>query len=547
LKIFLKWFLIVAASLVVILVFIVLSIFWAHDRYGFYPTGGQISELQQQYDAVFYDINLEVISEEQALKGFVNITIKSITDQLNTVELDLINNFDVSKIVANNQELQFEHDNHKLLITLTQPLTLNQLLELGIHYSGQPIEAIFPPWIGGFNWSKDKNENDWIGVSCQGEGGKVWFPSKSHPSDEPDSVAINITVPKPYYCAANGILQKISEPREGFQTYHWLTKYPTNNYNISINIAKYKILEKSYTSVDGNTIPVVYYYLTDSTQNAEMLVDMAIDMLKSLEKYCGEYPFAREKSAYAETSYLGMEHQTINSYGNNYILTKRQDFSFDWLMLHEMTHEWWGNKVTVRDWADFWIHEGIGTYCEALYVLDKTGEVGYHEHMEEKGKTITNEVPIIPKRLATSEESYTPDIYYKGCYFMHSLRFALGDSIFFKTLYKFATDSVYTYQNLVETKDFLELVNINSGKDYSSFFTFYLETTDLLNVVVDSVALGQWEISIPNIEFELPMELEINGELQKVILGNKPVLLQSESEIGVDPKRWYLHKVDFLN
>ena len=229
------------------------------------------------------------------------------------------------------------------------------------------------------------------------------------------------------------------------------------------------------------------------------------------------------------------------------MISLSQDFEFDILMLHEMTHEWWGNKVTVKDWADFWIHEGIGTYGEALYVLDKTGEAGYHQHMAEKMKTITNEVPIITKRPANSDESYITDIYYKGGYFMHSLRYALGDSIFFKTLYQFANDSVYTYQNLVETSDFLELVNKNSGKDFSSFFNFYLETTDLLDVVVDSIAIGQWEVSIPNINFEIPMELEIDCKIQKIILGNKPVLIKSDSEIVVDPHRWYLHKTDFLD
>ena len=172
-KKFLKWFLIIAASLVVILIFIGLGIFWAHDRYGFYPSGGQISILQQQYDAVFYDINLEVESEDQALSGFTNVTIKSLNNDLEIVELDLIDNFDVSKILVGNQDLEFEHDDQKLLIKLSKPLALNQFLELSIHYSGQPIEAIYPPWVGGFNWSKDKNENDWIGVSCQGEGGKI--------------------------------------------------------------------------------------------------------------------------------------------------------------------------------------------------------------------------------------------------------------------------------------------------------------------------------------------------------------------------------------
>jgi len=352
-KKFFKWFFIVVGVIILILAIIIVGYFISHDRYGFFPTGGELSELQQNYDAVYYDLNLEINNEEQSINGYVIVGVKSLINNLETIELDLVDNFDVTKVESNKQDLKFEHGDQKLLISLSESLTQNQYKEFIVYYCGQPLEAIRPPWIGGFNWSKDSNDNDWIGVSCQGEGGKIWFPCKAHPADEPDSVAINVTVPEQYYCASNGVLQKISQPKPGYKTFRWLTKYNTNNYNISINIAKYDIIKKSYTSIKGNTVPVVYYYLNDPTEKADSLVDMAIDMLRSLEKYYGEYPFAKEKFGLAETSYWGMEHQTINSYGNNYLYTEREGFKFDRLMLHEMTHEWWGNKVTVKDWADF--------------------------------------------------------------------------------------------------------------------------------------------------------------------------------------------------
>ena len=286
--------------------------------------------------------------------------------------------------------------------------------------------------------------------------------------------------------------------------------------------------------------------MNEPAERADSLVDMAIDMLKTLEQYYGEYPFAKEKFGLVETSYLGMEHQTINSYGNNYRMTKRQGTEFDLLMLHEMTHEWWGNKVTTIDWADFWIHEGIGTYSEALYVLHKTGEAGYHAHMAGKKREIKNKTPILLAQPAASSKAYSGDLYRKGAYFMHSLRYALGDSIFFQTLHQFATDPAYTYQNPVETNDFLLLVNKNSGEDYSKFFKLFLETTELPNVVVDSLGNGKWNVSIPNIDFELPMELEIDGDRTSTILGNHPVLIDAESRIIVDPQNWYLHQSDFV-
>ena len=541
----LKWIAIIFASLILIVVCVVAGVFIAHDRYGFYPTGGELSELQAQYDAVYYDLNLEINSKKQALAGYADVTVKSLVDTLSAVELDLINNFDVSKVLLAGEDASFRHKKQKLVVIVDPAAQKGQLLTLRIHYSGQPIQAIRPPWIGGFNWSKDSLDNDWIGVSCQGEGGKIWFPCKSHPSDEPDSAAINITVPEPYYCASNGVLEGITKPRPGFQTFHWKTRYPINNYNISINIAKYKILEKSYTSIDGNRIPVVYYHLADSTR-ADTLVNMAIDMLQTLEKYFGEYPFAREKFGLAETAYLGMEHQTINSYGNGYKWTTRDGFDFDWLMLHEMSHEWWGNKVTVADWADFWIHEGIGTYTEALYLLDKIGEKAYHQHMAGKRSAISNETPIMPQRPALSNKAYTRDIYYKGAYFMHSLRYILGDSLLFPILHEFATDSATTYKNQVTTADFLDLVNKRSARDLSPFFHFYLETTDLLAIVIDSLDAAQWDVSIPNIDFQLPVEVEVDGERQRLTLSSSPTRITADS-IAIDPQKWYLHKNDFVD
>jgi aminopeptidase N len=545
-KKFLKWVLMIFSSILILLLFALVSIFILHDRYWFYPSGGQLSELQQSYDVKFYDLNLEPNYDEQSISGFVNIKLKSLIKELPTIELELVDNFDISKVTINDEPLQFTHNDDIILISLKNNLKLNEEIEISIHYSGQPIEAIMPPWIGGFNWSEDKNGNHWIGVSCQGEGGKIWFPCKSHPSDEPDSVAINITAEDPYICASNGVLEKTSKPKEGYTTYHWFTRYPTNNYNISINIAKYKTIENSYTTINGNEVPVVFYYLREPEKMADSLVYMAIDMLKTFEIYFGEYPFVNEKFGLAETSYLGMEHQTINSYGNRYFFRKREELKVDFLMLHEMAHEWWGNKVSVRDWADFWIHEGIGTYSEALYLRHKLGEEGYHNHIANIKRKITNESPILKRKNTNSSSSYSGDIYNKGAYFMHSLRYMIGDSLFFPILYQFANDTNYTYYNFATTEDFLSLVNKNTDDDYSAFFKMYLETNDLPNVVIDSIGDNRWSISLENTEVILPMDILTDEKLIKVIVSENPIEIISNSRIVVDPKNWYLHKKDFL-
>lgn len=546
-KKFFKWVSIGILVLVIIIVTVIIGIFIAHDRYWYYATGGKLTKLQASYDVLFYDINLAIDSEEQSIEGFTNVTFKCLSTELDTIELDLIDNFEISKIIINGKESEFDHNDDKIFVYLTNPIKLNELTTLNIYYSGQPIEALMPPWIGGFNWSEDKNGNDWIGVSSQGEGGRIWFPCKAHLSDKPDSVALNITVPEEYFVASNGILKNISIPNKGFKTYHWLTKYPISNYNVSINIAKYRSIEKNYSSRAGGTFPVIYYYLNGPEKMADSLVNMSMDMLSTFEKYFGEYPFANEKFGLAETSYLGMEHQTINSYGNKYRFKTRGHLKFDLLMLHEMAHEWWGNKVTVHDWADFWIHEGIGTYSEALYLLNKIGEEGYHEHMAGLRRNIKNNSPIQMPKFSNSWESYSGDIYNKGAYFLHSLRYILGDSLFFPTIYFFATDSNYIYQNLVDTDDFLKLVNKNSGKDYSVFFNMYLRTTNLPNMIVDSLGNNLWNVSLSYTGLELPMDIELDGKIIRKTLKDTPLQVESQSRVIVDPNNWYLHAEDFKN
>lgn len=537
----LKWIGIVLTSVIVIIIGIIAYILISHGRYGWYASGGPIPENQAAYDVIYYNIDLEVLAEKKSLAGAVGVKVKSLVPELARLELDLTGHFKVSQVTAaQGSPLTFKHRRGKLLIDLNPPVSMDELVDVTIHYSGKPMIALRPPWIGGFNWSKDSTGADWIGLSCQGEGGKIWFPCKDHPSDKPDSVAINITIPEPYYCASNGLLRDISTPREGFLTYHWFTGYPIHNYNVNISIAQYEILEKEYLTEEGHVMPVFFYHLPQSADGAEKLLDMAIDMLYTYRRYYGEYPFTREKFAIVETDYLGMEHQTINAYGNRYRYYKLDSLEWDWLMLHEMGHEWWGNKVSLKDWADMWIHEGICTFGEALYLREKGGEKAYHDHIQRIKRGIANKKPIIPKRDADSHEVYHGDIYKKGAHLMHTLRFLLGDSVFFSTLKEFATDPAYTYQNMVVTDDFLNLIDKNSTEDYRAFLSDFLYTTRLPAVQVDSLGDNRYAISIPNIDYTLPMEVTLDQDILRIRLSKNPFEVYSATPPIVDPRGWFL-------
>ncbi len=209
-------------------------------------------------------------------------------------------------------------------------------------------------------------------------------------------------------------------------------------------------------------------------------------------------------------------------------------------MLHEMGHEWWGNKVTAKDWADLWIHEGICTYGEALYLREKIGEDAYHAHMDSIRSFVRNRKPIIPKRDASSHEVYSSDIYMKGACLMHSLRFILGDDVFFRMLKEFVTDSAYTYKNLVTTNDFINLVRKYSKVDYSAYLNDFLYTTNLPKIKIDSMAQNEYEISIPNIEYGLPMEVTTSDNVVVRNLSKQPVEIKSTVKPVVDAKKWYI-------
>ena len=536
-----KWTGIGIGLLLVITISLIIVIMISYDRYGNYSYGGILSENQAKFDVTYYELNLEIFPSDQAIKGSNSIKLRVLSDALDKIELDLIDNFEVEKVLDQDKNaLVFRHDDDKLWVVLKSIPQQNEIISFRVYYQGHPVEAILPPWIGGFSWSTDSTGKDWIGVTCQGEGAKIWFPCKDHPSDRPDSAALNITVPDSLFCAANGILQKTSVPEAGKKTFHWITRYPINNYNININIGNYRILPEKYVTLQGDTMPVYFYVLPQSLKGARKHLKMAVDMLYTYRKFYGEYPFTKEKFAIVETPYLGMEHQTINAYGNKYRYTTVNDKEYDWLMLHEMGHEWWGNKLSITDLADMWIHEGICTYGEALYQLDKNGEQAYHDYMQKLKKRIENKIPVIPKRNADSQESYHTDIYFKGAWMMHSLRYLTGDSVFFDILSTFVNDSAYIYANLTCTEDLIQLVEQKAGKNVTPFIRSFLTTTDLPVFIVDSLGADQYNIGIQNVDYSLPVQIVIDENIKKLILDRKPVLIRTNKRPALDPEDWIL-------
>ena len=264
------------------------------------------------------------------------------------------------------------------------------------------------------------------------------------------------------------------------------------------------------------------------------------------EKYFGEYPWAKEKIGIVETPHLGMEHQTMNAYGNKFRYTQIGGQDFDGLMNHEFGHEWWGNKVTAGDWADYWIHEGIGSYGDALYTREMEGEAAYEKLFQRMVPGFKNDKPIVLGKDIAEEDAYHPDIYGKGSFFMHTLRYVMGDSVFFPALKQLATDTNWTYTRTVNTDDVQQLFNQASGKDLTPLFHLYLYTTQKLEVDVRQTGPTQWLVKLMNLEMALPMEITTDKGVSRALVDNKKGLVVNSASMPlIDSRVFYLKKVTY--
>ncbi|HMJ68256.1 MAG TPA: M1 family metallopeptidase [Cyclobacteriaceae bacterium] len=509
-------------------------------------SGGALKPEQAIMDIRHYTIALNVDPVQQSIKGYTTVTMK-LTSPSPVIVLDFWHGLTTEKVTVNNKAATFDHGDNDILTIKGKKDFAVGTYDVKVFYGGKPSVASRPPWTGGFQWSADSQGNPWIAITCQGEGGKIYFPCKDHPSDEPNEGAdMIITVPKGLTVAAPGLLKKVkdNEVAKGTTTFHWSTQYTISNYCLVFNAGKYRKVSRNYTTVDKHKVPLDLYILEEHAANADRLLDFVERSCGVLEKYFGEYPWVKEKIGVAETPHLGMEHQTMIAYGNKFNFTQLGGKDFDWLMHHEFGHEWWANKVTNRDWAHMWIQEGICSFGDALFTLEMEGEESFLRKMRQTGRNTQNLKPIVQGEVMDSDQAYTADIYGKGAFFMHTLRYVLGDSIFFPTLKKLATDPKYTYDNTVVTDDVERLFSSESGKDLKPLFDFYLRTINKLEIDVKQTSETNYTVRFLNYEGTLPMDVEVDGKVERKDVNGTGVVIQSQKGYpGIDPKGYYLKKV----
>lgn len=520
---------------------ILLSVFSLHSFGQNLNSGGKLKPEQAIMDIRHYSVTLEVDPEQKTINGSTDIDLLLLRPS-NLLLLDLVHLYKVENVWVNGKAQPFKHDSDLLYINPAKELPAGKVL-VKVKYGGTPGVAARPPWDGGFTWAKDKKGNPWIAVTDEGEGSKLLFPSKDHPSDEPNEGAdLFITVPKDLVVAGPGLLKDV-KTKKNKSTYHWKTNYTINNYCILFNIGKFKVARRIYTTVNGNKVPIEFYVLEDDAVMAEHHLDILEKGIKIQEKYFGEYPFVKEKIGICQTPHLGMEHQTMNAYGNNFKYTKVGGMDFDWLMHHEFGHEWWGNKITAKDWGHYWIHEGICVFGDILYIRDVEGEESYLKKMRLNSLQFLNEKPVVLGDEVTEEDAYHPDIYAKGAFFMHTLRYIIGDEIFFPALKNFATDPRYIYDNLVTTDDVEQYFSKAVGMNLKPLFDFYLRTVQKLEVNIKQVDENSYSIKLLNFSMPIPMDITTDTETKRVTIGTKAIIIKSKTLPLVDPKVYYLKKL----
>lgn len=508
-------------------------------------SGGKLQPLQAIMDIRHYSINLNVDLTNKTIQGAAEVEML-LAKNTDTILLDLVNLLTIQKVSVNNKAVKFDHKDHKIYITGASPFLQGKQL-VKVEYGGEPPIAVRPPWFGGFTFTKDRSGNPWVAINCQKEGARIYMPTKDHPSDEPnEGVDMMITVPDTLVVSGPGLLQKVTKSK-GKKTYHWKTIYPMSTYTMVFNIGKFHVATDEYTTINGNKVPIQFYILAEDSAQAKKIIALKKRDSQVLEKYFGEYPWVKEKIGICAVPNSGMEHQTNITFQNKFEYTKIGESDYNANLFHEYAHEWWANKVTNKDWAHEWIQEGIGTYAEALIHYDLGGQEAYDKIIDGHKRSIRYIKPMVGGEEMSEDETYAQsDIYTKGSFFMHSLRYVVGDQVFFPTLKKLATDPQYTYNNMVTTTDVEQLFSKASGMNLKPFFDFYCRTTSQLEIVVKQVGYQKYSIKVNNAFMKLPFEITSSDGVSKMMLDKEGITITSKTPPQVDNKGYYLKKVQNL-
>lgn len=515
-------------------------------------SGGVLSPEQAAYDVNYYDLDLTIDNSAQTISGSL-ICRAQIVNLIDTIVLDLDHRFTVDSALfklgnGNYTNTAFDHTNDKLNIAFPFSVDTGNLISVQVFYNGAPRVAPGPPWNGGFVWDTTPAGDPWIGVACEFEGADLWWPCKDHPSDEPDSMSMSFTVPDPLICVSNGQFMGSTANGNNTTTFDWFVSTPINNYNVTLYVAEYALIEDTYESITGDSIPFYFWVIPEDSVTAANWMDVFLTEFNFLESICGPFPFGTDKHGWAHAPYWGMEHQTIIAYGHNFSVNS---WGFDYIHYHELAHEWWGNLITAKDFADIWIHEGMATYTEALYVEYLSGMDSYHLYMDNMRPNNNHSSPLAPREQLTADEGFSLNPYSRGASVMHTLRYHLGDDEFFNLFERWAYPDSTDFDNtngrlcrILSTEDMKEQAEEVTGLDLEPFFEAFFREAGypVLHVVREiNETTFTWETE-NNIPLDVDIPVRVNGSDEIVVMtdghGSSPISITDV--LVIDPKKWIL-------
>lgn len=473
---------------------------------------GSLRPERTSYDVLSYNLDITLDPDKRYLSGFNRIEFKVI-ESTSRIQLDLFQNMTIDSIVFRSEKLNYTREENAVFIDFPNLLKASEEESLVFYYSGYPKVANNAPWDGGFVFSKDKNGKHFIGVAVQGTGASLWFPNKDHQSDEPNSASIKVSVPNGLMNVSNGRLIDTIDLGNGYTKWHWQVTNPINNYDITLNVADYAHFEDNYKDLSLN-----YYVLKENLEKAKEQFTQVKPMMDCFYQKFGEYLFKDDGYKLVETPYLGMEHQSAVAYGNHYqngylgndMSRTGIGLKWDYIIIHESAHEWFGNSVSAADIADMWIHESFTSYAESVYVECEFGKKDAITYLYGLRAIINNEKPIIGKYGLNHEGS--GDMYYKGANMLNTLRSVIdNDEKWWELLKEF--HETFKYKT-IHTDDVIAFYNKRTEYDLEPIFNQYLKFKDIPELQIkyseNNVLYMRWETDVAN--FEMPIEFQNSSE-----------------------------------
>ena len=476
---------------------------------------GSITPERAWWDLNYYDLALEVDFENKSIKG-TNTIFFYVTIPQQRMQIDLQEPLTITKVVYQGKPITYFREGNVYWIDFPHPLFSGARESVTIHYEGVPRQAKRAPWDGGFSWSTDAEGSPFVATSNQGLGASVWWPCKDHMYDEPDSMLMRITVPAPLTNVSNGRLRHIDYLPDGKRTYHWFVSNPINNYGVNLNIARYAHWSDTLHGENG-ILDMDFYVLEENYEKARVHFQDAHRTLRAFEYWFGPYPFYEDGYKLVEAPYLGMEHQSSVTYGNQYkmgylgtdLSSTGWGLKFDFIIIHESGHEWWANSITYQDIADMWIHESFTNYSESLYLEYHFSKKAGSEYVIGTRKNISNDKPIIGPYHVNQRGS--GDMYYKGGNMLHTLRTWIGDDALWRETLRGIQQKFY--HQTVNTQQIEDYMEKKTGLSLNAFFNQYLRDV--------RIPVLEYEIKGKKVKyrygevvdgFKMPLQVMVNGK-----------------------------------